>query len=445
MDAGSSGSRIYLYHWPPHSGKPNELLKIKPLKGSFGDPLVKTVTPGLSSLENEPEKAFEYLVPLLDFAAKHIPSENHQDTPLFILATAGMRLIHKGAQEKILKNVYENIIQKYDFYFPDSNLEIISGMQEGIYQWLAINYVLDKFDQKSNTVGAIDMGGASMQIAVEVNKEDITQFSTKDKGKVVEINLGCSSDTTHRYRLFVTTFLGYGANEAINRYHRQIILNQLETPSLVIKGLTKKFPIKDPCRPKELEENITLTLDLDELNPQFRSHALKPSQLLYLQGTGDWQKCYDILTEFVNSRESYFKPCVNDLGCPDNGINMSPVPLHHMEIYGFSEFWYTMEDTFQMGGPYNFDRFSKASQVFCSTPWSNLVQDFHKGKYPSADMERLRTECIKSTWISVALHEGFQFPDDFAHLISAPNTVNGQVVHWTIGALLYRTRMYPFR
>ena len=129
---------------------------------SFKQPLVKTVTPGLSSLESSPDQAFAYLKPLLDFASKHIPEENQAETPLFILATAGMRLIPPDKQDLILNNLYDNISQKYSFYFPEDNLEIISGIQEGIYQWLAINYVLDKFghdpgQNRSPTVGAIDM------------------------------------------------------------------------------------------------------------------------------------------------------------------------------------------------------------------------------------------------------------------------------------------------
>ena len=55
-----------------------------------------------------------------------------------------------------------------------------------MYQWLAINYVLGKFNHihredddtkhhevmhRPRTVGAIDMGGASMQFAMEVTKD----------------------------------------------------------------------------------------------------------------------------------------------------------------------------------------------------------------------------------------------------------------------------------
>ena len=88
----------------------------------------------------------EYIQPLLDFASKHIPEERHKETPLYILATAGMRLLPKDAQETILKNLRTGITSQYAFAFPEANMEIISGRQEGIYQWLAINYVLGKFD-----------------------------------------------------------------------------------------------------------------------------------------------------------------------------------------------------------------------------------------------------------------------------------------------------------
>jgi len=37
--------------------------------------------------------AAAYMTPLLDIAARHIPSTQHSATPLFIYATAGMRLL----------------------------------------------------------------------------------------------------------------------------------------------------------------------------------------------------------------------------------------------------------------------------------------------------------------------------------------------------------------
>ena len=116
----------------------------------------------------------EYIRPLMEFASKHIPEKYHKETPLYILATAGMRLLSKKEQDGILSHLKDGINANYPFLFPEGNLEIISGRQEGIYQWLAINYVLGKLDYyvqtsslssdedhkpnvRPETVGAIDM------------------------------------------------------------------------------------------------------------------------------------------------------------------------------------------------------------------------------------------------------------------------------------------------
>ena len=88
----------------------------------------------------------DYIRPLLEFASNHIPEQYHTETPLYILATAGMRLLSKPKQDLILSSLRKGIISEFPFLFPEGNLEIISGRQEGIYQWLAINYVLGKLD-----------------------------------------------------------------------------------------------------------------------------------------------------------------------------------------------------------------------------------------------------------------------------------------------------------
>lgn len=46
IDCGSSGSRVYVYIWPPHSGNPRDLLSIQQLKDQYNQPVVKKVNPG---------------------------------------------------------------------------------------------------------------------------------------------------------------------------------------------------------------------------------------------------------------------------------------------------------------------------------------------------------------------------------------------------------------
>lgn len=90
-------------------------------------------------------------------------------------------------------------------------------------------------------------------------------------------------------------------------------------------------------------------------------------------------------------------------------------------------------------------KYRTASKDFCSTRWLTTWARFKQGIYPNSDAERLQTQCFKSAWVSAALHQGFSFPHHYGHLSAAPNTVHGEVVHWTLGALLYRTRYLPLR
>lgn len=46
IDCGSSGSRVFIYFWPPHSGNPSDLLNIQQLMDPSGKPVVKKITPG---------------------------------------------------------------------------------------------------------------------------------------------------------------------------------------------------------------------------------------------------------------------------------------------------------------------------------------------------------------------------------------------------------------
>lgn len=47
IDCGSSGSRVFIYYWPPHNGNPDELLQIKQMKDTRGNPVRMKIKPGI--------------------------------------------------------------------------------------------------------------------------------------------------------------------------------------------------------------------------------------------------------------------------------------------------------------------------------------------------------------------------------------------------------------
>jgi len=46
VDCGSSGSRLFVYCWPPHNGEPGRLLNIRLMLDSNYNPVVMKIEPG---------------------------------------------------------------------------------------------------------------------------------------------------------------------------------------------------------------------------------------------------------------------------------------------------------------------------------------------------------------------------------------------------------------
>lgn len=154
IDAGSSGSRIYIYNISD---------------GEFeGLPLVqseiaaKKVEPGISEMDSQPEQVEQGLKELIEYAKQQIDEANWATTPVHLMATAGMRLETPAQQEATMAKVSE-ILAASPFDFKEAL--ILSGQYEGLYAWIAINYLDDAFDPEQERESMLEMGGASTQIA----------------------------------------------------------------------------------------------------------------------------------------------------------------------------------------------------------------------------------------------------------------------------------------
>nr|XP_028563481.1 ectonucleoside triphosphate diphosphohydrolase 4 isoform X2 [Podarcis muralis] len=441
VDCGSSGSRIFVYWWPRHNGNPHDLLDIKQMRDKNSKPVVMKIKPGISEFATSPEKVSDYIFPLLSFAAAHVPRAKHKETPLYILCTAGMRILPESQQKAILEDLLTDIPVHFDFLFSDSHAEVISGKQEGVYAWIGINFVLGRFEHtddeddavvevhipgsenkeailRKRTVGILDMGGVSTQIAYEVPKTEEVA-----KNLLAEFNLGCDAhQTEHVYRVYVATFLGFGGNAARQRYADSIFTTTVFRNRLLGKqiGMTSDTPYLDPCLPLDAEDEIQ-----------------QNGQKMHLRGTGDFHLCRDVIQPFMNK--------TNETQTSLNGIYQPPVHFENSEFYGFSEFYYCTEDVLRMGGEYIAAKFIKAAKDYCATKWSVLRERLDHGLYAShADLHRLKYQCFKSAWMYEVFHNGFSFPVNYGNLKTALQVYDKEV-QWTLGAILYRTRFLPLR
>ncbi|XP_077205507.1 ectonucleoside triphosphate diphosphohydrolase 7 isoform X2 [Paroedura picta] len=446
VDCGSSGSRVFVYFWPPHNGNPHDLLDIRQMRDRNSQPVVKKIKPGISTLATTPDKASDYMRPLLSFAAAYIPRTKHKETLLYILCTAGMRLLPDWQQAAILEDLVRDVPLEFDFLFSESHAEVISGKQEGVYAWIGINFVLGRFDHREEedalvsvtlagqeepllrkrTVGILDMGGASLQIAYEVpNSMDFSSPQQEEAAKslLAEFNLGCNAQhTKHVYRVYVNTFLGFGGNFARQRYE-ELVLNQTTIHNRLEgdqSGTDSKVPILDPCLPIGLEDVVE-----------------QGGQTLHVRGQGNWRTCAERLLPLL-ARDSSNQTSLRN-------TYQAPIDFDNSEFYGFSEFHYCTEDVLRLGGLYHAPTFTRAAQDYCSLSWTLLTQRFRDKLYSShADLHRVKYQCFKSAWMHQVLHKGFNFPMDYSGLRTA-QLVYDREVQWTLGAILYKTRFLPLR
>lgn len=129
VDAGSTGSRIHVYKYlKDNDPNSNGLIKVDIKNEQY-----KKFYPGLSSFEDKPtdiNAMGEYLEPILDFGRDNVPLSKRTDTPLFVLASAGMRKVRernsKTAQQ-IIDMTYKYLSQS-EFVVLKKGVAIIEGI-----------------------------------------------------------------------------------------------------------------------------------------------------------------------------------------------------------------------------------------------------------------------------------------------------------------------------
>ena len=200
IDAGSSGSRLFVYEVVQSETPSIQLLF--PLT-----PEQKKVAKGraLSSVANQTDSVRVFLEGM---TAKF----QSEQTGIYILATAGMRLKSETQAEAIYDKL-RNLGTVNGYHIEGAMT--ISGQYEGLYGWLAANYDHGNIDVERTDSGnqltytdyphgILEIGGASMQLA----------FSTTTNGK------NCLYRPGLNY-IYTKSYLGGGVDQIFKNSKRK--------------------------------------------------------------------------------------------------------------------------------------------------------------------------------------------------------------------------------
>lgn len=220
IDAGSSGCRAHIYRY-------GKLGSIEGALYVLPQHISKKVKPGLSSFAATPDKAGASLADLVAFVKEKVPEKDWAVTPIWLKATAGLRMLEESQSAAVLQSVRAFLGDKASspFIFKQTWAGIISGNEEGGFGWIAFNYLKKIIGPKKKTgleaqlpYAVIEMGGASAQ----VSQIAPTAKDAADLPEEYKFSFTIEGET---FTLYTHSYLGYGAEQAREGLNKLLLRN----------------------------------------------------------------------------------------------------------------------------------------------------------------------------------------------------------------------------
>ncbi|KAL8452063.1 hypothetical protein Emed_001604 [Eimeria media] len=216
IDAGSHGSRVNIFKWAARVYDPHN-----PLTGPVSLPRLsdfRVYEPGIERAFEDPEEGKAQLQQMIrdasaSLAASGVPASRWGEIPIYLKATAGMRTMGQEKRDSIMRHVRDTFHDPTanPFHFKNDFARVISGEEEGVYGWVAVNSEKNLLGAPpEQTLGALDMGGSSSQIT-------FSPFFTSILEDFNSVHLGNTS-----IQLYSHSFLGYGWADALTRINLKL-------------------------------------------------------------------------------------------------------------------------------------------------------------------------------------------------------------------------------
>ncbi|TID30313.1 hypothetical protein CANINC_001100 [Pichia inconspicua] len=393
IDAGSKGTRAYLYAYSPNDrtkliNLPDWHKRIRPSIESF------VLSAGLNY-----NNVSLYLTHLLFKINTILPIEQHYRTPIFFHSTAGFRLLEPDTQSTLLSHICTYLQTNTNYYIPhcDSHVSVITGEVEGLYSWITLNYLLSSTTTSSSPL-LLQLGGGSAQIVYQTS----TPIHSIN-GLTLHLPQGSIN-------IFSNSYLGFGINQIRQDYQQS--LTSSDTSTLI-----------DPCLP--LNYISTVTID---------------DKLYTLTGSADYSSCTNLIYDQISAN---FDSCAS----------LTPFQLSQCMIPSYVDYNISQNTTFyaisgyahiikdianlfnkDLSNPQERSSLPELTQKLCSSSIEQL-QEFPNTN--NLNNDKIASLCFNSIYVQALLQTGFNIPIDSPNL-HFNKTFNNKKFTWILGrALLY--------
>ncbi|XP_076870569.1 ectonucleoside triphosphate diphosphohydrolase 8 [Brachyhypopomus gauderio] len=405
FDAGSTHTSLFLYQWPGNKENNTGIVSQKLTCDVKGD--------GISSYVTNPPAAGQSLKECLDVAMSVIPPSQQRTTPVYLGATAGMRLLmleNKTKADTILDEVTK-AIRSYPFDFRGAR--ILTGMEEGAYGWITINYLLEGFvkytfddrwvhPKSGKILGALDLGGASTQISFT------PRDPVADPQSAFDLQL-----YGYRYQLYTYSYLCYGKDQALKMLQAHLLM-----------AANRSSVVQHPC----YHRNYILTLNLGDLYNSpcvVKPVPFDPALKVTFIGTGDSQLCLSLMTNIINLTDCFYPDC------GFNGVYQPPV---NGQFFAFSAYFYTF-DFLGLAPRATLPHVLATIESYCNKTWNTLVLE-----YPNVKEKFLKDYCGSAHYIMTILLKGFKFTATWDQIYFQKQVADSDI-GWTLGYMLNLTNL----
>lgn len=509
IDCGSSGTRANLFRWDSALKFPELLNNIEPLKNSnTKKPITFKIKGGLSKLNGLAEDTARYFTDapkgekfgMLGFIEANLNEEQRQNTGVFILATAGMRLISETLRNNIIMQTTKLFKNKYDFATVQT--AVISGADEGMYTWLTTNSRLKLFKEEDgkkgiSTAGIIEMGGASLQVAYRVTKsvkddiqEDlgVSEAQTVFPELIVRPNVGRSKEP---HELISVSFLGIGGNSARDAYYDMLISKRFRSSNNRDPGIMDRFismidgsekskkrkmgstpddnyrssnslnddtsytlsralQINDPClprdekpvivkKPKSMLTSTGKTIGFPTISCKENCSVDETNIFnVHIHGTSNFKECMKNVESLLWTMKNERFNCkkVEEEPCPMALLGTPFIPFKDMEFLGVGDLKHTTHYLDSSEGFFDQPRILAKINEMCDMTYRQILSRY-KG-IEDNDPERAKTECFKGAWVYNLMVKGFLLDQDNSNFRTVEK-IDGYALEWPLGAALEKS------